>query len=66
MYSLAQTPRCEARLSLSPSSGTVKDLPSNVSCVFLDGGVLVEKKVPSIYAKHCPSQSPFCFKAPLA
>lgn len=65
MYSLARAPCCAVRLSPSLSAGTVRDLPSNVSCGFLDSEMFFEKKVPNIYAKCCPSQSLSCFKAPL-
>lgn len=65
MYSLTPAPCCAVRLSLSLSAGTARGLPSNVSCGFLGSEMLFEKKVPSIYAKHCPSQSPSCFKVPL-
>lgn len=34
-----------------------------LSCGFLDGGMHFEEKV--LLAKHCPSQSPSCFKSPL-
>lgn len=65
MYSLAHAPCCAVRLSPSLSAGTVRDLSSSVSCGFLDSVRFSEKKVPNIYAEHCPSQSPSCFKAPL-
>lgn len=65
MHSLAHAPCCAVRLSPSSSAGTVRDLSSKVSCGFLDTEMFFEKKVPNIYDKHCPSQSPSCFKAPL-
>lgn len=70
MYSLAHGPCCAVRLSPSSSAGTVRDLSVNVSCGFLDSEMLdsemiFEKKVPNIYAKHCPFQAASCFKAPL-